>query len=253
MIRLAKSSDKAELLCAAGLYRPAGAAIATAWALYSTSPGQALFWLSDDGGAAISLVDGEMNISAGNVCDTDELCDFARAVGFKTLSAPPEICGQLSDMGRVESGAVMEYRGGIAREFTTTEADPQDVYSLICNVTGQKLQSPAWSPWYVHLSLLKRRGIGRFVGIYENEKLISTAGIYAQDKTHALIAGAATAHNHRGRGLAGELVAALAAEATASGKIPFLLCDDKLCGWYEGLGFTAMGRWNKIYVGEKIL
>jgi len=131
------------------------------------------------------------------------------------------------------------------------EASLHDVYGLVCTVFGQERLDPAWSFWYVYLSLLKRRDIGRFTGIYKNSMLTATAGIYAQSKSHALIAGVATLPKYRKEGLASRLVKNLAEEITANDKLAFLLCAEDLCGWYEKLGFVQAGIWQKLYIAGK--
>ena len=252
MIRQVTLQDEAMFLRAAELYPPAGISAATAWELYKDFPSQAMFWMTADNSVAISAVDGEVSVSVAEGLDIRELCDFIRTVGFNTLNAPPIICESLCSMGRLEAGAVMEYHGEVQYiGYDAAEADIREAYELVCKVSEQITYDPVWSPWYVYLSLLKRRGIGRYVGIHENGILVSTAGIYAQSSERALIAGTVTLPEFRGRGFAGNLVQFLVREISVSGKKAFLLCDDKLCAWYKCLGFEKSGIWNKLYNGER--
>lgn len=79
-------------------------------------------------------------------------------------------------------------------------------------------------------------------GIKENGMLVSSASISSMNKKYAVIADVFTDEKYRRRGLARECLMSVTAFALQNGKIPLLLCDEKMCPYYEKAGFVIYGK-----------
>ncbi|WP_427896418.1 GNAT family N-acetyltransferase [Kribbella sp. GL6] len=85
-------------------------------------------------------------------------------------------------------------------------------------------------------------GAGEIVGVFDGERLVSSATVVAAGET-ANIWSVATAEEDRGRGAASVVVAAALDRAAATGCTHAALgTSDELVPWYGRFGFVEVGR-----------
>jgi predicted GNAT family acetyltransferase len=90
--------------------------------------------------------------------------------------------------------------------------------------------------------------LGRFVGFRAEGELVAMAGERLHPPGFSEVSAVCTHPDHRGQGLARELVLAVACEVQARGEVPFLHVDatddphPRVVGLYERLGFRVSRR-----------
>lgn len=88
-------------------------------------------------------------------------------------------------------------------------------------------------------------GTGRIYFIEEEGKVISNAGLAAENSLNGMIIGVATDPKHRRRGLAKTCVSSLCREMVAEDKSVLLFYDNPDAGkLYKSLGFVDINRWS---------
>ncbi len=85
-------------------------------------------------------------------------------------------------------------------------------------------------------------GLAAVFGIKEGGRLVASASISSENEKYAVIADVFTEKEHRNKGLARESLMSVTAFALKNGKIPILLCDEKMCPYYEKAGFEIYGK-----------
>ena len=95
---------------------------------------------------------------------------------------------------------------------------------------------------YVYKMRSVNHGMAKVLGIKRDGALISTACISASNLSYALIADVFTLSSERKKGLAAICVKKCVSLIKEKGLTPYLLCDDKMCPYYEKLGFIYHGK-----------
>ncbi len=189
---------------------------------------------------------GEALTVSGDFSDPAELAAFCTVCGAKKLRGPrsateeaARILGWRVQVRQILSGEGAFCPGPLPQGFC--EPSPRQVYPLLEAVFG--LPAADFSAWYCETSHKLRHEQGRLLGVLADGSIVSTAGIYHQNGSAALISSVATAPAHRGRGYAAALVGSLAADAQKSGRIPFVICQNPAAlHVYRQLGFLPWGE-----------
>lgn len=85
-------------------------------------------------------------------------------------------------------------------------------------------------------------GMAAVYGIKENERLVSSASVSSMNEKYAVIADVFTEEKYRGKGLARECLMSVTDFALQNGRIPLLLCEEKMCPYYKKAGFDIYGK-----------
>ncbi len=85
-------------------------------------------------------------------------------------------------------------------------------------------------------------GLAAVFGIREEGRLVSSASVSSMNENYALIADVYTKENYRCRGLARQCLMSAVEYSLEKSRIPVLLCDEKMCPYYEKAGFIIYGK-----------
>ncbi len=85
-------------------------------------------------------------------------------------------------------------------------------------------------------------GYAAVFGIKKDGRLVSSASVSSMNEKYALIADVFTEKEYRSKGLAYDCLMTATDFALKNGKIPFLLCDEKMYPYYEKAGFEIYGK-----------
>ena len=85
-------------------------------------------------------------------------------------------------------------------------------------------------------------GYAAVFGIKKDGRLVSSASVSSMNEGYAVISDVYTAEEHRNKGLGGDCIMSAVNFSLEKGKIPMLLCDEKMCPYYEKAGFEIYGK-----------
>ncbi len=219
--------------------------------LYRAYGGHSRFlrFYQGDGGSAISLMDGQAVLLAGD--DAEEAGLF--------LQMQPEVRGVRTDgetarmlsllwPGDYRFGEVMTLSGPILPLLQeTVPLTPCDIHPVL--LAGFGADAPPFDSFYVDVSHRMRHGCCRAAGVMADDTVAATAMTTAETETAAVIGAVATLPAYRGRGYASACVTALAAALKREGKRVLLSPKNEAAGrLYRQLGFTPCGEWGEICV-----
>lgn len=114
-----------------------------------------------------------------------------------------------------------------------------DLYKLL---SGKNILSFDDERRYVIRLRAVNAGLAWVFGIREEGKLVSSVSISSMNEKYAMIADVFTDENYRNKGLARECLMSVTDFVLQNGKIPILLCDEKMCPYYEKAGFEIYGK-----------
>ena len=167
-------------------------------------------------------------------CDYEEIAGFFSMNGFNEIFCSEHAGKALSENMRLACNIVnlMRFEGvGIPNE-TENDTPLEEFYNTL--KTGFDID---FEPWYLDIShrirhnVTRTRRLGNSVLVIQHELFGS-----------ALISQVATIPQARGKGEASRLISAVCAELSESDI--YVICEDKLRGFYEKNGFVKVG--NKI-------
>lgn len=93
---------------------------------------------------------------------------------------------------------------------------------------------------YVFRVRASAKGLAETFGAFDKRgDLLSTASIVAENEKYSLIGDVFTRQNMRGNGLAGRVCLEACRRAVLRGKVPWLLCGERLLPFYFRLGFRT--------------
>lgn len=95
---------------------------------------------------------------------------------------------------------------------------------------------------YVERMRAVNHGYSKVFAVYDNKKIISSAAVSAQNEKYCLIADVFTHPDYRCKGYARKCINSCISYTLSINKKPFLLCEEKMCSYYEKLGFTYYGK-----------
>ena len=237
----------------------AGARIFSLYNMFGANYEHAMFWVQINelgvAVAALSRYGGILNISASQNADLAEINEFTEFIGgFERICSSHFVCESLQKS--CKCFPVMELADdtkALSNKKICATPKLQDVYSLLCLCDDDFAGQTNWESWYVHTSHLLRHGLGFCAGIYINDTLVSTAGVYAKGTAHAVISGVATLPNFRGKGYASAVINAAAKKSLSESLMPVILsANSKLEKWYETMGFAVAGKFCEASLRELI-
>lgn len=159
--------------------------------------------------------------------DPDELAEFFEFAGFSEIfcsfGAGDELAKRLCC--RREDIDLMRFIGEGAACETERETPLEELYEIL--KTGFDIE---FEPWYLDISHRIRHGVAR-------TRRLGDSALVIQHEIGgaALLSQIATLPRSRGKGNAARLIRAVCAELYPSAV--YILCEDKLFGFYERVGF----------------
>lgn len=215
---------------------------------YSTDYDFVKFWFqTDENGriiSAVSRIDGDVTVSSTGD-NTEELFDFLKAVGFRTVQCEREIAESGGLDGKI-NGYVVEYVKN-NKKFSAFETEevfrPKEIYDIIksANLIGVG----EYLPWLSDIMFRMNRNATSVRTAREDGKTVAVAMKLFVTECAVLLGGVATKPEYRGRGLAGALVTGLA--ESEKGKRVELLCkNDSIVEFYKSIGFRVTNEWSII-------
>ena len=166
--------------------------------------------------------------------DYKELAEFLSICGFSDI-----ICSEYS--GKMLSGLmeanfhkvnVMTYRGSKCEGELPAEVQPSEIWDII-----EKRFSPAFEPWYLDMSHRVRHGVSR---CFSDGK---AALVVQHDiNNEALISQVCVLPEDEGNGYASSLLCRVCRNLSSNAQV---ICEDKLCRFYEKNGFI---HYAELYV-----
>lgn len=223
---------------------PQDAYAARIQALFKTYGAQcpfAEFWTQAEN-AAVCRVDGVMTLCCNENADYEELKIFIETVGCKTLVCSYEVCAKL---GYAPSACshIVEYTGDVCANPFCGNPDLKQMHSLLllCGFTMGDYGS-----FLADFAARLNRGTAKTAVIASDSLDACASALFIGEKS-VLLGAVATNPEKRGKGLASELVSALAGEMKMQGKRVFLFCrEDSLLEFYKKIGFVACGKWTEV-------
>ena len=198
------------------------------------------FYIQEDK-AALSILDGNINIYAGEDADIDEIRLFLEMMGYVSVRADEEIIKKIG-LDASDSSYTVRYKGEEVPEPLNfiDDYDFRHVYNLLVS-SGFELSD--YSAFLTDICSRINNNSASFGGI-GNERLESCCfRLFDGDKS-VLLGAVATDEKSRGKGLASSLVPYM-----AKGEKPAFLFtrNDGLLEFYKNCGFEKYGRWAITY------
>ncbi len=179
----------------------------------------------------LAQLNGDFVISDFGETDFGELAEFLNFSSFSEIFCS-DYLGQLLekhlDVER-ENVNLMRF-AGVPEKNELQILAPADAYQII--KTGFDFE---FEPWYLDMSHRVRHGVSRLYGLDG-----AALAVQYNQNGEALISQVATLPEKRGKGCARRLISAVCAELQDSEV--FVLCEDKLLGFYEKIGFVPEGK-----------
>lgn len=204
------------------------------WLCYGTKYDFCRFYTAD--GAIVCGQNGSFVLSEFGNCDFEELAGFFAMGGFAEIFCSERAGTALSQRLRClrEDVYLMRFDGtGDAHDVemvaaTEKETPLEEFYKIL--KTSFDIE---FEPWYLDMSHRIRHGITR------TRRLDGSVLVIQHDLCgSALLSQVATLPEKRGRGGASALISAVCAELNESEV--FVICEDKLRGFYERNGFSEV-------------
>lgn len=204
-----------------------------------------LFWVQYIDGepvAAVSRIDGNMNLCCTEKADYDELREFVNTVGFSSLSCRKEV---LENMGLTasKSSFIVRYKGvsSPADPCVLWDYDKKEVFDLLCTCG---FEMGDYGSFLADYCSKLNKGTAKLAVCAENELDACASALFIGKKS-VLLGAVATREAARGRGYASKLVKALA--DSFGDKTVYLFCrNDSLLAFYEKIGFEYDGIWVEL-------
>lgn len=219
---------------------------ATRWGIYGAKTTAPSFWLAEGAGqtGAVSL-GGSGLVFSGAFDDYDELAFLVGIAGAGEIRGPGAVIVPLADkLGwHVTTKTVACAKVPLAPPagFSFKAPPLGEVFAVLQEVFS--LPDDAWTLWYWETSYKTRHGLGHVLGLYEQNTLACTGGLYYQNEKAAIIGSVATRPAYRGKGYASALVQRLAQIAQSGGKTPWIVCENPYAlSVYEKAGFVRTGE-----------
>ncbi len=137
---------------------------------------------------------------------------------------------------------VMIYNKNTAEEESAEMLQGREITELYRLLSGKNTLSFDDERRYVLRLRAVNSGFAAVFGIREEGRLVASACIVSENDRYAVIGDVFTAPDYRSRGLARRCLMSCVDFALKKGRIPMLLCDDKMCPYYEKAGFIIYGK-----------
>jgi len=193
-------------------------------------------WVQDNSAVLSVRNDGFAVLAAHDDANWEELCAFLQMQLWNRLQCAAEIAARLPfktewtslTMRFVEPKLVPVQRGRLA-------TDPREVYDVLIHCD---LEIKHRNDWMADLARRWRHGTARTWML----DAVCTASAISMGTTggHVWLAAVGTLPEHRGQGLASQLVAYVC--ECCGGQTIWLTCREELRGFYETIGFAPAGQ-----------
>lgn len=202
----------------------------------------ALFWIQDEGSAAISRIDGAATVYADENADYEELSEFLKAIGYSDMicnkTAAENLKLEIDDSSFIvkynDSRSVDE--SGILKDY-----DKKEIYALLCSC-GFSMGS--YGAFLADFCSRLNKKTAFLSAIADDDGLCACASALFSGRKSTLLGAVATKKEKRGRGYAEKLVRCLA--KNGRGEIYLFCRNDSLAGFYEKCGFEICGCWAAV-------
>jgi len=212
------------------------------WDLFSArvlgayrSYGDALCW-TQDGASVMSLVNGFVFLAAKESADWEELTAFLQMQPWAQMQCGEEVAAKLpfrSDWAGLVFRFVGQKQAPMAPMDYSINPGPAAIFDLLKRC-GFHLGDRA--EWMADLAMRWRKGTARSWLLGD----ACTASAIDITDTHVYVSVVGTAPEHRGKGLAGQLLTHIC--GYYRGRTVWLTCGEGMRGFYESIGFEAAGR-----------
>ncbi len=149
----------------------------------------------------------------------------------------------------ISNYSVQRFTPAISDEIKKIDIPPiqdeikiSELYDLLCEADSQFKDISVFDAWMCSISHRVRHGFSKVYGIFENDLLVSTAGVYTESDSSGVIESVATHPDFRNRGYASALVMQCVQLLQESGKTPFIVTSSLHAHEiYHKLGFRDFG------------
>lgn len=212
-------------------------AVITAMAsTYGTDYDFARFYIQEDK-AALSIIDGNINLYARSDADFEEIREFLNIIGYSSVRGEKGVIESLK-LKISDSSYIVRYTGGNmpAPVGFTDSREAKEIYSLL---TLSGFDMGDFNAFSQDICIRLNKGTASFGGIADSKLNCCCFRLFEGDKS-VLLGAVATHPDYRGRGLASSLVPCMADNKKPS----FLFTrNDALLDFYKNCGFEEWGRW----------
>ncbi len=165
--------------------------------------------------------------------DCDELAEFLCFCGITDIFCSSEVGGVLQShlQLKAETVHIMRFDGDGSYSDINSEPTLSEVYSIVGRVFDVEFE-----PWYLDMSHRVRHGVAKCF----TYKDLSACVLQHDINGEALISQVATIPEYRGKGFAKSLVLEVCRRCENSDV--YVICEDRLTGFYESIGFVAAGE-----------
>ncbi len=137
---------------------------------------------------------------------------------------------------------IMIYSKSTAEEGSAEMLQGREITELYRLLSGKNTLSFDDERRYVLRLRAVNAGLAAVFGIREGERLVSSASISSMNEKYAVIADVFTDKDFRSRSLARRCLMSCVDFSLKNGRTPILLCDGKMCPYYEKAGFIIYGK-----------
>lgn len=179
----------------------------------------------------LAQLNGDFIIGDFGETDFGELAEFLNFSGFSEIFCS-EYLGLLLDkqLGVKQEIVNLMRFAGVPEKNALEILAPADAFRII--KTGFDFD---FEMWYLDMSHRVRHGVSRLYGLDG-----AALAVQYNQNGEALISQVATLPENRGKGYARRLISAVCAELHESEV--FVLCEDRLLGFYEKIGFVPVDK-----------
>lgn len=215
--------------------------------VYGNNMTTALFYVQTVDGAVtavISKVFEDATLCCRDNADFEELSEFLRFTGYKSLLCEKSIREKLS-LPVNSFGSVMRFlkpsreirrKDGFLRSGDA-DFEFKKIYSLLKKC---EFELGDYGEWLSDIALRDKKGVSKTLCVEDGGRVVSTASALFITEDAVYLGAVATSPEYRGKGSAGDLVLSLCdAEKRVN-----ILCKEHRVGFYESLGFKRDGEWS---------
>lgn len=215
--------------------------------VYGNNLTTALFYTQESDGvvtAAVCKVFEDVTVCCSDNADFEELSQFLKFLGFKSLLCDKGIREKLG-IPVNSSGSVMRFlkpsreirkRDGLIKS-ADADFEYKKVYSLLKEC---EFELGEYGEWLSDIALRTKKGVTNTVCIVDKDRVVSTASALFITDDAVYLGAVATNPEFRGKGGAGDLVLSLCDMS----KRVNILCKEHRVSFYESLGFYKDGEWS---------